>query len=102
MFEDGFSQPPIFARTLTGPPDRPGPYVGLADGAWQDRQGAIRISVLSGSATVDTIQLVSFEQGGRFGLQYYSSVFTPVPEPGTWCLLGVAGVAWLAGWRRKV
>jgi hypothetical protein len=101
MFEDGFSQAPIFSRTLTGPTDDSGPYVGVANGAWQDRQGAIRITALSGSATIDTIQLVSFEAGGRFGLQYYSSVLTPVPEPGTWCLLGVAGLAGFAARCRK-
>lgn len=101
MFEDSLALPPIVTSTITGAdPNSGGIFVSGDANAWRDRQGAIRISVLSGAATVNQVQLFSSELGGRFGVQYYSQTFAPVPEPGTWSLLGLAGLAAL-GWRAR-
>ena len=71
MFEDTLVLPPIVSRTLTGADTSLGALVIDDANAWRDRQGAIRISVLSGAATINQVQLLTSELGGRFGVQYY-------------------------------
>jgi hypothetical protein len=87
MFEDSNATVPIFSRIVNGPNLSPYPwYDGHAFNAWRDLEGAVRISVTSGSVTVDRIYLFRYS-----GSEYYSASIVPVPEPSS-TALGVAMV----------
>ncbi len=61
--------------------------------SWGDLQGAIRVTMLSGTATLDWITLRSFTAtGGTPPLNLWERSFTPVPvpEPGIMALVGMA------------
>ena len=61
------------------------------DLSWQDRQGAIRFTMVSGSITVDSIIVESILPGPSLSsYDVYSETFTPVPEPTVTSLLAVA------------
>ena len=93
MFEDSTSLSPIASQVLISqvgfsPP--PGPLLWSLD-AWQDLQGAVRLSMLSGSATIDLFQVtVNRDDSGM--LNSYGSSALPVPEPNSILLIGVAAL----------
>jgi hypothetical protein len=102
MFEDSTDQAPIATQTLlwpvgSGMPAPPGVRF-WSDGAWQDLQGAIRFTMVSGSVTVTSfdVSAVRNEFGGF--TQYASTV---VPEPCSLALFYAFAAAGLL-WRSRV
>jgi hypothetical protein len=82
MFEDSTAQAPIASQTLIYPEGYsppPGP-VFWSVGAWQDLQGAIRFTMVSGSVTISefTVSATLNEIGG---LTEYSTTVVPEPKP---------------------
>jgi len=94
MFEDSLTEAPIDSRTWMNQ----SLVICQAANAWGDLQGAIRLTMLSGSVTVDVITLRALTpSGGTPLLNKWESTFQPVPEPSTCALLGtsfVAGLFW--------
>src|SRR6185503_4862631 len=67
MFENGTAGPPICAGFITGTNPNPSVTSCDVDNAWQDLQGTVRLTMVSGSVTLQSISL----QVGRFsGGQY--------------------------------
>jgi len=66
--------------------------------AWVDLQGALRFTMLNGTAVLDSFEvglLVPFiNQAGTVSSVFYASTFVPVPEPATLGLI-IAGAAFL-------
>jgi len=87
MFENNTSETPVCSETMSSAP--PFGASCTSDFSWQDRQGAIRFSMLSGSVTIDSITLKAVVAGPSLSsYDVYSTTFTPVPEPGTMTLVG--------------
>lgn len=81
MFENDTSEVPICSGVMSSAP----PFTGSCetDAAWQDRQGAVRLTMLAGSVTVDTITVKAIIPGPSLSSYDVNSVtFAPVPEPG--------------------
>ena len=103
MFESTPSLTPICSGTMTG-----GSSTTLScssAGAWQDREGAVRFTMVSGSLTVDSVTLRAIVSGPSLSsFEVYSSTFTPVPEPANLGLFGCAisvGFIWSTRWLKK-
>ena len=82
MFETDTSQVPICSGVMSSAP----PFTGSCetDLAWQDRQGAVRLTMLSGSVTVDSVTVEAITTGPSLSSYDVNSVtFVPVPEPGS-------------------
>jgi hypothetical protein len=80
MFENDTSEVPICSGVMTSAP----PFTGSCetDAAWQDRQGAVRLTMLAGSVTIDTITVKAITTGPSLSSYDVNSVtFAPVPEP---------------------
>jgi hypothetical protein len=94
MFESALTDPPICSTIMnSAPPYNPSC---TTDFAWQDQQGAIRLTMLSGSTIVDNISIKAIVSGPSLSsYDVYSLNFTPVPEPGTVALLMAAGFVFL-------
>jgi len=103
MFESTPSLTPICSGTMTG--GSPTTLSCSSAGAWQDREGAVRLTMVSGSLTVDSVTLQAIVSGPSLSsFEVYSSTFTPVPEPANLGLLGCvfsAGFIWSTRWLRK-
>lgn len=79
MFEDSVSAPPICFGVMTTPPLTPSCQ---SDFSWQDRQGTVRLSMLSGSVMIDSVTLRATVSGPSLSsLDVYEATFVPVPEP---------------------
>jgi hypothetical protein len=89
MFEDQAAGIPLASNSITfGSPSTQ--YI-LSAGAWQDVQGAVRLTMSSGSVMVDRVQIEAIVSGPSLSsYNVYATEFTPTPEPATWSL-------WLAG-----
>ena len=96
FFENSLTESPIRTMDFT-PSDGPtfGIYVGQG---WQDIQGAFRITQLSGSETIDSINVQVVKSNGDSTFNFYQQIFTPVPEPSAITLFAIAGTT-LLGWR---
>jgi hypothetical protein len=95
MFESSTNDTPIAVQYLQSPaggglPPPPGPRM-WADGAWQDLQGVVRFTMLSGSASVIDFR-VSAVRSEPAGFVEYSST---IPEPGVLPLV-LFGAAFLS------
>lgn len=95
LFENSLAETPVATRTFDG--------LSLvscqAAFAWQDLQGAIRLTMLSGSATLDVITLRALTpSAGPLPLNAWDLTIVPVPEPGGLALAGL-GLAAALGWR---
>lgn len=80
MFEHDTSEVPICSGVMTSAP----PFIGSCetDAAWQDRQGAVRLIMISGSVTIDAITVKAITTGPSLSSYDVNSVtFAPVPEP---------------------
>lgn len=88
MFEDTTNSSPIASLTLDGSSPPPGPLLWSLN-AWQDLQGAVRISMLSGSATLSSLQVIANRNDSGV-LNSYGSSALPVPEPNSIFLVGFA------------
>jgi hypothetical protein len=96
MFENSLTEAPIDSRTWVNQ----SLVICQAPNAWDDLQGVIRLTMLSGSVTVDVITLRALTpSGGTPPLNIWESTFVPVPEPSTGALPGASLVA---GWFWKV
>jgi hypothetical protein len=82
MFENSTNQVPLF----TSPP---GITYGVASGAWQDLQGWVQFTVISGSVTLNSVQFDVFTPLSGPSLNHYSETIA-VPEPNSliFCLVG--------------
>jgi len=86
MFESVFTDPAICSAIMNSAP----PYTTscTSDFAWQDQQGAIRLTMQSGSAIIDSITVKAIVSGPSLSsYDVYSVTFTPVPEPGVLSLI---------------
>ncbi len=87
MFESSTAEAPIYSGTLDSVP--PNILSSQVDNAWQDVQGAIRFTMLSGSAVVESITLETTLSGPSLSsYEVRSDTFVPIPEPGTFALFG--------------
>jgi hypothetical protein len=103
MFENSASEAPICSGTMTTA--QPNSLICSGGQAWQDLQGVVRFRMLSGSVTVDNITLRAITPSPSLSSYWdYETSFTPVPEPGTFCLLviGVMCVAVVAMRRQRL
>ena len=102
MFENSSSESAICSGLMSSASFNP---TCQRDFSWQDRQGAIRLTLLAGSVTpvtVDSITVKTIVSGPSLSsYDVYSSTFTPVPEPATISLLGAALLGCLRGFRGK-
>jgi len=99
MFENSTDTQAIASQTLvsySGFPAPPGP-VFWAVGAWQDLEGSVSFTMLSGSATIAQFR-VAADREESAGLTAYS--ITTVPEPGAFALM-VSFIGIAAIWRTK-
>jgi hypothetical protein len=106
MFETSIAESPLISQTInqwratstTTPQDF---SWGLrSNAAWQDTQGAFRITVLSGEAYLGGYR--TWVIGGPVSPFSLHELTTPVPEPSTFALLGLCGVAWLGmRWKNR-
>jgi len=103
MFESTPAFTPICSGTMTG--GSPTTLSCSSAGAWQDREGAVRFTMVSGSLTVDSVTLQAIVSGPSLSsFEVYSSTFTPVPEPANLGLVGCvisAGFIWSTRWLKK-
>lgn len=99
MFESSPSLTPICSGTMNG--SSPATLSCSSPGAWQDREGSVRLTMVSGSVTVDTVALTAIVSGPSLSsYEVYSSTFTPVPEPTGLCIVATLScVGWL--WIRR-
>jgi hypothetical protein len=88
MFENSVADVPFFANDFTTPTDQFGASV-LVPSPWQDLQGVIRLTALSGSIDVSSI-VIQVYQGimipgpgcGCDAAQYVQTfIFSPAPAP---------------------
>src|ERR1041385_5993064 len=61
MFENSVAESPIFSGTLSTAP--PFSLSATNAGAWQDVQGAVRFTMLSGSVTLDSVSVKAIVPG---------------------------------------
>jgi len=100
MFENSTVEASICSGLMSSAP--PFDASCTSDFSWQDRQGAIRLTMLSGSVTIDSITLKAVVAGPSLSsYDVYSTTFTPVPEPGTLTLLLVGAVVAVCGAARR-
>ena len=104
MFENSFAEAPIAAMPIYNSSSHFEPIGNsfIVPNAWQDLQGGIRISVVSGSLSMEELFLASVVPTDSTHANFYDQrlTFEPVPEPSTLTILGCGFVALLCGARR--
>ena len=98
MFETSLAEAPIGTATFTNRFSSSGGAI--VQDAWQDRQGAIRLSMLSGSLAIETIGFQVYILRDSTHMDVYEQMFTPVPEPST-ILLFASGLGLVLCWPSK-
>jgi len=83
IFENSFSEPPVLTKLLNGPVTDM-TIGGSQPDAWQDLQGAFRLTMVSGSVEFTGISVNAVKE-----TLVYSTV-VPVPEPSALVLLALA------------
>ncbi len=96
MFEDGFGQPPVSLLHY------PGSQAAFVAGAWQDQDGSVRLTMLGGALTLQsvTVQAAFPVAGGGFSFRGARIVPEVVPEPGV-CGLVACGALGAMVWARR-
>src|SRR6267378_6208385 len=100
LFEDAPSGVPIFTHTLTSSSGLDETSAKVT-GAWGDVQGSIRLTMLSGTATIDIFSLEAVTPASPVGFNVYATRIHPVPEPSAFGLLGISFAAVVWNRRRK-
>jgi len=96
LFENGLTESPFRTLTMSG---TNAPFV-LTEfgqshaGAWQDLQGAVRLTMSSGSVDVSDLHLSVIREGFEYGISVSlpPTVAVSVPEPSSLGLLVVSAV----------
>ncbi|HKQ36442.1 MAG TPA: PEP-CTERM sorting domain-containing protein [Verrucomicrobiae bacterium] len=91
LFENNTGEAPI--GTVNGT----GNVTANSVNAWQDLNGAVRVTVTSGNVYFQNVAVNVYRPTGLGDYELYSSGLVPVPEPGTLSLVGL-GAAGLLGW----
>lgn len=88
LFDHGVDEEPKVTRTFTNHAD--------GGGLWQDLQGTVRVTMLNGSMTLNSIMFSVTTYGDRpdpngpyINNRYYQATFIAVPEPSTVSFLGL-------------
>jgi len=93
MFENSTAEAAIASQTLSSTAGYPAPPGASfwSVGAWQDLQGAIRFTMVSGSVTITSFRVMAIRDEAT-GLTEYSSTIVPEPEalPLLCALVGIA------------
>jgi hypothetical protein len=88
MFENAASETPICSQTIAF--GSPLTASCSSPNAWADLQGVFRLTMLSGSLTVDNVHLEAIVSGPSFSsYNVYSTSFNPAPEPSVGNLLAL-------------
>jgi hypothetical protein len=99
FFENSFLDSPIRTMEFTSSDTPPiGIYVGQA---WQDIQGAFRITQLTGSTTIDSINVQATRMNPDLSFNFYQQILNPAPEPSALIFFLVAAAAGLGVRRWK-
>jgi len=80
MFDSTPTGKPIASGTVTSA-SQPLDFVVSAYGAWDDVQGSIRLTMISGSASINSFNLLVLKVAGSRGLNQYSATIVPEPRP---------------------
>jgi len=91
MFEDTPGGVPIFSRTLTTASSILDTS-GTVPNAWADVQGSIRLTMLSGSITVNVFSLQAMVPADASGFNIYGGRVYLVPEPAIASIVGLCVV----------
>jgi hypothetical protein len=96
LFEGLAEGTALAERTIT--PGSDVPFL-LSESAWSDKEGSIRLTALSGTFTINQIDMIRKEiSSNPGGMDTFA--LTIVPEPST-VTLGILGAALLAGGRLR-
>jgi hypothetical protein len=98
MFEGRLGEVPLASSMVSSWNIYEGVHVG-APNAWQDLEGSMRLTVLTGAVDLSGLEVRVFGGPGPlldFNAYGYNQII-PVPEPSTWSLLGV-GLAAIGNW----
>jgi len=85
LFEDSPSEPPVYSGPWNGGgpppigPPTPNPLFVLVPNAWEDLQGIVRFTMVTGSMTISRVDATAVRSDAG-GLMRYSST-VPIPEP---------------------
>ena len=107
MFENSPSESPINVHTWTSASGLSGNmdlHPPMFQNVWQDLQGAFSLTVLSGSASINDVDLFSYIPIDSTHANLYHQQITLVPEPTSGVMLataGIAGLLWTMNRRRK-
>jgi hypothetical protein len=93
MFEDSPSGDPLFTGYYSS---NSGQDTYGVSGAWQDLQGSVRFTMLSGSVGLDSFTILVTVPRGLDAPMVYQATVTPVPEPNSIALF-LSGAGLLAG-----
>lgn len=97
LFEDSLLGPVIFSNDFNSPTE----HFGVTRiNTWQDLQGVIRLTVLSGSVGLSSIDLQVFKDGYRYADSYTTTAAVPEPETYAMMLAGL-GLMGFVSYRRK-
>ena len=86
MFENSLAEAPIYSALLNVDPAIDSCS---KTGAWADFQGVARLTMLSGSATLDDVTFYHQQPTGSDSWTRNELRVVPVPEPTTWSLLAI-------------
>jgi hypothetical protein len=103
MFENSLLEIPLATVLRDSSAGVSSDMILIADGAWRDLQGAVRVTAVSGSFQLDAILVGSFLPQPDGSVNDYFVSVTPVPEPSTLSFFGVAllgGLFWKMAWRK--
>lgn len=94
MFENSLGGTPVYSGDWN---IAPGHAISVP-GAWQDLQGGIRLTMLSGSVVLDSFDIAALVPfigpGGTQRYAVYASTVVPVPEPAILGLVAASIPAW--------
>ena len=92
VFENSVTEAPIASRIGVFQ-NMPLGVAGVrVDDLWQDHQGVIRVSMISGSITINSLRFQAVSPLDPNTLTVYGAVITPVPEPQVISLLTLTSI----------